>query len=235
MRLRGPGAIQPSLPAAEVDEIVGKEFGSRLQPRQFEQVARRTWVRSAKAPIREGVGLTAIKGYSFVPVWSISLDVVPHVTSTGRVEWHRTAKRHVVDLGVDPLDQPDRVDVDALVIRGMRTARQFQRAAGRSAELVVGLAEAWFARINDVASLLPLYEEAQHAPVVRFGFDNHLQWQLSYAFVLAHVGSIDSARSALDNWCARSLDRLSGVTDDRRSAIRRQLHELLETAGRRGC
>lgn len=77
----------------------------------FESRARRSWIRSTKLPIREEVGLGALKGYSFSPGWAVSLDFVPHVTSTGRVKQHRTDKQFRADLGVDPLDESGSWDV----------------------------------------------------------------------------------------------------------------------------
>lgn len=62
---------------------------------------------------------------------------------------------------------------------GMRRRADVRKALNASADLTVRLAEQWFGRISDVPSLLPLFEEAERQPVVRFGFDNDVQHQLA--------------------------------------------------------
>jgi hypothetical protein len=143
-----------------------------------------------------------LKGYSFVPGWSLSLDFVPHVTRTGRIAWHRSAKQHRADLGVDPLDYPDQYDVDRLVIPGMRSLAQFRAAAQRSAELTIEYAEEWFEPIRDLPGLVAAFERAEAAHSLRFGFDNYVQHRLAYAFVLAEAGENERATAQLDRWCA---------------------------------
>lgn len=197
--------VERPLPAAELDAIVQDTFGRLLVDRRFERINRRSWVRSEKPSIREEVGVGPLKGYSFMPGWSISLDFVPHVSKSGEIAWHRTAKQYRADLEIEPADDPKRLRADRLAVRGMAGADVVRRACERSAALTIELAEDWFARISDVASLVPLFEEAEHRPVVRFGFDNYVQHRLAYAFVLARAGELVRARAELDRWCERHV------------------------------
>lgn len=224
MRLPTLGGARDPLPADEIDTIIDDEFGPRLESLGFERIRRRTWVRSDKVPIREEIGVGALKGYSFGPGWSVSLDFVPHVTSTGTVKTHRTAKQHVADLGVDPLDLPSEFDLGTFTVHGMASRRPVERAMRRSAIATIRSATSWFDRISDVRSLLPLYEEAIEQPVHRFGFDNHVQYRLSYAFVLAATSQGEAAREQLDQWCDLHL---SSLAPDRASRVRSELHERL--------
>ena len=230
MRLPWPRPIEAPLSAAEIDELLRETFGSVLGDRAFEQINRRSWVRSRKTPIREAVGIASLKGYSFMPGWSISLDFVPHVTTSGRIAWHRTAEQHRADLGVDPLDDPERLPADRLMIRGMGRRDAVHRGLKRSAAIAVDLAEAWFSRISDVASLIPLFEEAERQCNERFGFDNYVQHRLAFAFVLARTGDLDRARAELDRWCERHISVGFELEASRRSSLRGELHALLDAA-----
>lgn len=201
------------LPAGDIDAVIQEAFGTRLMDREFEQVSRRTWVRSSKAPIRQEVGVSALRGYSFVPGWSLSLDFVPHVTRTGRVAWHRSARQHVANLGVDPVDYPDRYYLDRLVVPGMRSVAQFRKAAQRSAALTMQYAEDWFGPIQDQGALVAVFEKAESASTVRLGFDNHVQHRLAFAFVLAEAGKHERAVAQLDRWCAKHAENDQVVTE----------------------
>jgi hypothetical protein len=193
--------IDPPLRADEIDEVIAEELGMRLLPRGFEQVSRRSWVRSSAAPIRHEVGIGALKGYSFAPGWSVSLDFVPHVTKTGRVAWHRTAKQHHGDLSIDPLDYPTQYDVDVLVVQGMRSLKTFRKALKRSSDLTVHHAETWFEPITDLPGLIAAFERAEAHDSPRFGFDNYVQHRLAFAFVLAAAGESERGAAELDRWC----------------------------------
>jgi hypothetical protein len=166
-------------------------------------VDRRRWLRSSKAPVREGIQINAIKGYSFAPAWFISLDPVPHVTGAGQVKWHRTAKTARPDLLVDPFDEPDAFDIDALVVSGMQSATDAKEAIKRSTRLAVHHATSWFKKVGDMPSLISLYEEARSRPVVRFGFDNYTQQRLSFAFVLKAAGYDVLAEEEFALWIER--------------------------------
>ena len=230
MRLPWSRSIEPPLPAAEVDELVQETFGRDLGSRGFEQINLRSWVGSDKAPIREEVGVGSLKGYSFMPGWSISLDFVPHVTKTGKIAWHRTAKQHRADLGIDPADDPKRLQADRLAVRGMAREDDVRRSLRRSSVLTAELSEAWFSRINDVPSLVSLFEEAERQPVVRFGFDNYVQHRLAFAFVLARTGDLTRARAELDRWCELHVYGQFGPAEGRRSDLQGELRDLLEKA-----
>lgn len=230
MRLPWSRSIETPLPAAEIDELVQETFGQDLESRGFEQIDRRSWVRSGKAPIREEVGLGSLKGYSFMPGWSISLDFVPHVTKAGKVAWHRTAKQHRADLGIDPADDPKRLQADRLAVRGMARRGDVRRSLQRSSALTAELSESWFSRINDLASLVPLFEEAERQPAVRFGFDNYVQHRLAFAFVLARTGDLTRARAELDRWCELHVQGQFGPADGLGSDLQVELKDLLDRA-----
>jgi hypothetical protein len=214
--------LSAPLAAADMDNVIQEVLGTRLLDRGFEQVRRRSWVRSSTAPIRHEVGVGALKGYSLVPGWSLSLDFVSHVTKTGRIAWHRSAKQHYSDLGVDPLDYADRYDVDRLVIPGMRSLAQFRKATQCSAELTIRYAEEWFEPIQDLTALVVAFERAEAAHSPRFGFDNYVQHRLAYAFFLAEAGEHERATAELDLWCDKHAESERIVAD---------LHRLLEAGG----
>ncbi|MGH2807965.1 MAG: hypothetical protein ACRDKT_11905 [Actinomycetota bacterium] len=223
VRRRPSLQVQRQLPVAKIDEWFHTAHRYELEGHGFEQVGRRRWIRSAKAPIREGIQIHAIKGYSFMPVWFLSLDPVPHVTGTGQVKWHRTAASARPDLLVDAFDEPDAYDVDGLVVSGMQTAAEAKEAIRGSTRLAVGYATSWFDRVSDLPSLISLYEEARSRPVVRFGVDNYTQHRLSFAFVLKAAGYDVLAVEEFDLWAERCGREMPA---DAIAQLRGHLHAL---------
>ena len=195
--------VHRQLPAAKIDDWFHTAYGFELNGHGFEQVGRRRWVRSAKVPIREGIQINALKGYSFAPFWFVSLDPVPDVTAKGHVRWHRTPASALPDLRLDPMDAPDSYDMDALVVSGMQTPADAKEAIKRSTKLTVALALDWFARVTDLPSLVSLYEEVGSRPTVRFGPDNYPQHRLSFAFVLKATGYDILADQEFTLWTQR--------------------------------
>ena len=210
VRKRTVVTVPRQLPVHKIDEWFHIAYRYELEGKGFERVGTRRWVRSSKAPVREGIKVTATKGYSFVPTWFVSLDPVPHVTSTGQVKWHDTTSNARPDLLIDPLDERSAYDIDRLIVSGMQTATDAKNAIKTSTKTAVPVALAWFDRIGDLPSLVSLYEEARARPVVRFGFDNFTQARLSYAFVLRAAGYEVLAEQEFDLWtqrCGRDLPK----------------------------
>ena len=214
VRKRTVVQVPRQLPIERIDEWFHIAYGYELKGQDFERVGKRRWVRSTKAPVREGVQVNAVKGYSFCPVWFVSLDPVPHVTSTGQVKWHRTAQSARPDLLIDPLDEPSAYDIDRLVVSGMQTAADAKDAIKASTKAAVPAALGFFDRIGDLPSLVSLYEEIRARPLVRFGFDNYTQARLSYAFVLRAAGYEVLADQEFDLWTQRCGKDLPQATKD---------------------
>ncbi len=202
------------LPIDRIDEWFHIAYEHELKGHGFERVGKRRWIRSTKTPVREGIQVSAIKGYSFTPTWFVSLDLVPHVTSTGQIKWHKTAQSARPDLLIDPFDEPDAYDLDTLVVSGMQTATETKNAIKGSTVKAVPRALEWFARIGDFPSLTSLYEEARSRPVVRFGFDNYTQARLSFAFVLRAAGYDVLAEEEFNMWTQRCGRDLPDATKD---------------------
>ena len=208
VRKRRVMQVHRQLPPAKIDDWFHTAYGFELSGHGFEQVGRRRWIRSSKVPIREGIQINAMKGYSFAPFWFVSLDPVPDVTAKGHVRWHRTPGSALPDLRVDPMDAPDEFDIDVLVVSGMQTPDDAKEAIRHSTKMTVRLALDWFARVVDLPSLVSLYEEVASRPTIRFGPDNYPQHRLSFAFVLKATGYDVLAEQEFTLWtqrCGRDL------------------------------
>jgi hypothetical protein len=86
--------------AAEIDEILIRDFGPSLSSIGFSHVSKRRWVRTRIAEIRDLVIVQALKGGADSPILGFSLDYVPHVAGQS-MQWHRTEKSSRFDLGVE--------------------------------------------------------------------------------------------------------------------------------------
>jgi hypothetical protein len=156
---------------------------------------------------------------------------VPRVTRSGAIAWHRTTKQaaqHHGDLRIDAADSTAPPDPEHLGVDGMSTTTTARRALHRSARLTTHHAEQWFSRMTDVPSLLPIFEDAERQPVIRFGFDNYTQHRLAYAFVLARCDNVTTAHRQLDHWVANEHLMALGLPVERQVAVARRLHELLD-------
>jgi len=195
--------------ADEIDELIQGQFAPKLAGSGFTQVKPRRWIRSTKAPIREIVQVVALKGASYIPVWGVSVDFIPHRAGR-RFAWHRTERSALFDLRVDPLDWPDEEAAERFkfgrfagrgaVGRGQFGTRSPSRAIKRSAAATVRASATWFDRIDGLGSLRQLFEEAQARPVHRFSFDGYVQHRLAYAFVLAALGETERGDEELAAW-----------------------------------
>jgi hypothetical protein len=205
------------IPAREMDGIFANTFGTALCRRGFEQVERRKWVRSDRAPIRELFRIAAIKGASLSPVWGFSLDFVPH-SSGSTIRWHRSNKSAIFDLRYDPIDYTASFDEWSIPSSEGRTAAREQ--ADRSTHVALELALPWFQSVGTERDLIREFEAKKERPFVRFGFDNYVQEPLAYAFTLAKVGRSVDAESEVNRWATRL-----GLHQSVRDALLRRLRE----------
>ncbi len=198
----------PPPPANDLESELGVHFDSSLAALGFQRFAGRRWVRDTKVPIREVLTLKALKGQQYVVTWGVSLDFVPHVQGT-KLRWHRTSASVHEDLGIDPMDFPDRGRASRLLFSRSNTA-SLSADVQRVSVAAIDESGAWFERVRDIRSLIPLYREAEAATTCRFGFDNYTQYRLGYAFALAAVGQGEESRRQLDTWLNLHGARLTG-------------------------
>lgn len=209
------------VPEADAARMLQELFGREAEARGFTVSTRRwSWVRYGKDPVIEEIGIGASKGSGFRAGWSAKLTFLPRVTSGGNL-----APGPSTAIEVDPLDHPDRYDLDALTTNSFRSSRRFARDVSSVASCAFDCATGWFDRITDVASLLPLFDEQITAPVTRFGFDHHPSQRLALAFVHSHLGDAMAARAELDLFLDQStLD----ITERRFAELRTGLHRRLD-------
>lgn len=218
------------LPARDVDVLVQESFGHRLEARGFERVTNRTWVRSEKDPIREVMHIWMLKAAQFLPVGSLSIGTVPHVTSTGEVGWHRTPKSVRPDLSCDPQADPDDAQYLRLLIRTMDPESEVAAEFERSASAMVERVDPWFARVSDLASLVPMFDDEERLPRHWSFLTNRRQQLLARAFVHAGTGELSRGREYLDLWCETYVFSSVGPVERKREALARKLNDLLERA-----
>lgn len=221
----GPDAIDgwpAPIPIEEFNQAVGRTLGSALASRGFDALGPRRWVRSRRAPIRDLVELQALKGTSYCPMWGLSLDFVPHVTSAGHVEWHRTAKSARFDLVYRPIDfVPTRAESCDWSISPLATREELEDDLARVTRMVLAEALPFWERIRDIEDLPTIYREHRLRPSVGLPFASFPQQCLASAFVLAKCGS-GGAQTELAEY-VRAYD----IGDE----TARQLEKLLEESG----
>ena len=191
------------VPASEIDAILENELGASLARKGFLIRSPRAYVRSRIPKIRDLIIIQPMKGASYAPCWGFSLDFVPHI-SRDALRWHRTDRSARLDLRFDPLDYlyPGSSEFNQWTIdsaRGTRTARKDIR---RITTMLSKQAEAFFAQVQGEPDLLPAFQREAAREAVRFNFYNYSQQPIAYAFILARLGDLDSAKAELEKACA---------------------------------
>ena len=187
------------VPASETDAILETELGASLARKGFLIRSPRAYVRSRIPEIRDLIIIQPMKGASYAPCWGFSLDFVPHI-SRDALRWHRTDRSARLDLRFDPLDylHPGSSEFRQWTIDSARGAKNARKDIRRITTLVSKHAEGFFARVQSESDLLRSFEREATRKAVRFNFYNYSQQPIAYAFILARIGKLDSAKAELE-------------------------------------
>jgi len=179
----------------ELDAIFRTTVGSFLEPMGFVEVTARKWVCDQFKPIRHVFSVQAMKGGSYVYVWGLSLDYVPHVKGSD-LAWHKTNRSSIFDLRFDPVDHfKNYTDWYIGSLRGVETARKEATAQLRKAWPI---AAQFFQSAQRTNQLLELFTKQMSAQTFRFRFHNYIQQPLAYLVTLAKSGDVEGAMRLLD-------------------------------------
>jgi hypothetical protein len=184
------------LSAAERDAIVAPYLRRHLQPLGLTEVSPRAWIDGSSPPVKRMFELMLLKGAGMRIRWGFSLDFVPHI-SGGRVQWHRTEKKAVLDIIVDPKEEalPQlsflhgaarlREDLNHLVPTAVKKAKQTWR------------------RGETGRGLLDLVLEIRERQTNAWAFNTYTQLPRACAFLYARLGDLGSAQQELDHYVSR--------------------------------
>ena len=196
----GPGAIDrwpDPIPIEQFNQALARTLGSALSENGFEAVARRRWVRSSRAPIRDLLEVEALKGVRYCPMWGFSLDFVPHVTTSGETKWHRTPKSARFDFVYRPIDYvPLASETHDWDVSPVATPDELQEDLVRVTRMVMAQAVPFWERVRGIEDLPSVYREHRSRPSVGLPFSSFPQQVLASAFVLAKSGDA-AGRTAL--------------------------------------
>lgn len=184
----GPEAIDgwpDPIPIEDFNQAIARTLGVALSEHGFEPVAPRRWVRSSQTPIRHLLAIQAGKGVSYSPTWGFSLDFVPHVTTSGEVKWHRTAKSARFDLAYWPTDYvPLASETREWDVSPVATPEELQEDLSRVTRLIMAQAIPFWERVRGIEDLLAVFREHRDHPS-GLPFVSFPQQALASAFVLA--------------------------------------------------
>jgi hypothetical protein len=217
----GPSAIDgwPDLiPGTEFNAAIAASLGAALEREGFQQVGTRRWVRSAVVAIRHIVELQALKGLSYCPMWGLSLDFVPHVTGSGQVRWHRTAKSARFDLVYRPVDYELNDEASRQwAVSPFATRDELAHDLRCVTALTTAQSAPFWERARALDDLPELYADQRARENHGLPFDCFSQQRLAQAFVLARCGRPE----------ARECLREYVVAYQVEPEAARRLHELL--------
>jgi len=213
------------LTESDFNTLAHREFDGLLAGQNFRRVRDRTWLRSERAPIREMIELRAYKGAAYRPSWGFCLEFAPHISGQS-VRWHRTDKSCLCDLIIDPCE-PKRLARDEVSL--FSTASDAIAALRVLVENTWDLSSATFRQVQTAEDLASLYEEMKCKKTNVWPWTMYTQFQISHAFVLAHLGRRADAVNQLDDYIERySLD------DSISRKLRTLLEKEMETASNHG-
>ena len=188
------------LSIAEIEPYIDEEFGSRLTPLGFKQVAKRKWVRSCKLPIRELFTIGMLKGCRYSPVWGISSGIVPAFRAQ-TFKTQSTDKNAVMDLIIDPVDAAGIVPLETFgFIPGFDT--EIPKSAIRAcAARFVPAALTDFARVSNTKQFCGFFIERSRLRYARFTFEMYLAHRLTIGFVHILSGRSNEGVKAIREFC----------------------------------
>lgn len=185
------------LSAAERDAIVAPHMRQCLAPLGLTQISPRTFIDGSRPPVRRMFELGLLKGAGMRTRWGSSLDFVPHI-SGGRVCWHRSEKKALLDVIIDPKEEELR---RLTFIHG---AERLHEDLNRVLPHAVEKAKETWRRGETDRGLLSLVQEIREHNTNCFPFDNYTQLPLAYAFLLGKLGDLTSAEQELNRYASRS-------------------------------
>ncbi len=229
----GEPTHEGQVPAATIHGHFEAKLAPELLPRGFEEVTPQKWVRSTFAPIRHVLEIHTLKSGIYTPFWYLSLDFVPHLTSS-KVTWHRTPKSAHPDLRYDPLDRIERSrwheEVDAWCVNPRGSLRSVVGAVERLTSWSVPRAEHWLNQAHAVEQLPDLFREAEQESTHRFGFKNYYKQRLAWAFALAACGREVEAHDQFTAWLEREDGQLA---EEQRSILKQRFAAAVAGGGPR--
>jgi hypothetical protein len=185
----GPEAIDGwprPIPIEVFNQAIARTLGVALSEKGFETVAPRRWVRSTRTPIRDLLEIQAGKGVGYSPMWGFSLDFVPHVTTSGEIKWHRTAKSARFDLEYRPTEYaPLASETREWDISPVATPEELQVDLSRVTRLIMAHAIPFWERVRGIEDLPTAYREQRIRQSANLPFVSYRQQALASAFVLA--------------------------------------------------
>lgn len=192
------------LTIAEIEPHIEAEFGARLEPLGFQRLGKRTWLRSEKKPIREIFGIGMLKGNRYCPSWGLSSGLVPAFPGRS-FKRQSTDKNAIADLIIDPVDITGDVPKQVFgFIPGYDT--EVPLAEIRiCASHFVPQALADFDQVSSLSDFCRFFLERSRLEYKRFLFDNYVQHNLVFGFVLILTGKRDEGLERIRKFC-RDMD-----------------------------
>ncbi len=185
---------------SSMEPHIESEFGLRLEPLGFRPLGQRKWVRSQKSPIREMFLIGNLKGGSYCPIWGFSCGFAP---SFQRQTFRRqsTDKNAVMDLVIDPIDITGDVPPQAFSFLTGHDVQLPKAQIQTSAEYFVPMATADFDRVTSVLDFCQFFLVRSRLQYRRFSFNNYLQHQLVFGFVLILTDQFDKGMERIRKFC----------------------------------
>lgn len=185
--------------ASDLEPYIEREFGLRLAAEGFCQVAKRTWVRSAKLPIREIFRIYFL-GARYTPCWGISSGIVPALHGNG-FRRQQTDKSAVMDLVIDPIDITGEVPKETFSFIPGLDMKVPKEEIKRCAKHFVPLALADFDRVKNLREFFLFFRERSKLKYRRFEFDMRLNHVLTLAFIELYEGRSDEGLRLVRAFC----------------------------------
>jgi hypothetical protein len=174
--------------SAELETVFGQVFGGRLAFCGFEAIGPRKWVKETGQGFKYYFFLNALhNGFSYLPCGAVSIDFVPRLIA-GRLKIQPKLKNVAVHLSFGDRDGVRwGWDID-------KNRAEFREKCERIAGESVTEITAWFQRFNSLDDVVGEFDRIR-AKSGQSDFYRYPISALAYAFVLARVSRIESARA----------------------------------------
>lgn len=205
--------------------IVHDDFDSRVGPSLnklgFKRVKDNAWMKSVTGEIDHVVSISAVKGKSHQILIGVRLSFAPIFNSnTLRSHTPSESSSEMLDLVHNPYGDSEYNPIQQLI--DAAHGYKFLRAdIKKQRKYLIPYLKCYFANANTLQVILSMYEAERLRNHTGLGFKNYTRHLVSYPFLLARMGNLDTALPLIET----ELDRIEAIDFVRKKTIDR-LHEV---------
>lgn len=214
--------LKASIVRDEFHAIIGPAIGKL----GFQRLKEGTWLRTVTDEIDHVIGLQALKGLSHQILIGVRLAFAPHVSQRS-VRNHTPSEQgwEMLDLVHNMYSEQVYNPIEQLIDAG-HGYKYLRNDLKRQKKILIPYLKSYFCNAANLDTVLAMYESERLRNHTGLGFENRNRHLISYPFLLARLGQLETAEALIE----RHLDTLEAIPSVRNRVLDR-LREVADLAG----